>query len=69
MNIYYSNDFRGHWPVGTSAVIVARDLNEAYVLMAKELLSRGLGKDKHDFIVKELRTAEAGVIVLQDGDY
>lgn len=69
MRVFYSNDFRGHWPVGTAAVIVARNLDEAYTLMLSKLIGMGLGKDQSDFTVHEVATDATGVIVLQDGDY
>jgi hypothetical protein len=68
MRVFYSNDFRGHWPVGTAAVIVARDLDEAYVLLTSQLIAMGLGKD-NDFTVVEVPTDSSRCIVLQDGEY
>lgn len=69
MRVFYTNDFRGHWPVGTSAVIVARNLDEAYVLMNNQLCAMGLSKDNSEFTIKELLTDSTRVVVLQDGDY
>lgn len=69
MRVFYTNDFRGHWPVGTSAVIVARNIDEAYTLMTSQLIAMGLGADNSDFTIKELPTDSTQVVVLQDGDY
>ena len=68
MRVFYSKDFRGLNPVGTSAVIVARDLDEAYVLLTSKLIGMGLGTDQ-DFTVQELKTDSTTVVVLNDGDY
>lgn len=68
MRVFYSNDFRGFWPVGTAAVIVANDLNEAHVLLTSKLIGMGLGADQ-DFTVTELKTDSTNVVVLNDGDY
>lgn len=68
LRVFYSNDFRGFYPVGTSAVIVARDLDEAYVLLTNKLVGMGLGVG-NDFTVKELPTDSMHVVVLQDGNY
>ena len=68
MRVFYTNDFRGHYPVGTSAVIVARDFDEAYVLMTSQIIAMGLGKDNSDFSIKELPTDSTRVVVLQDGE-
>lgn len=69
MRVFYTNDYRGHWPVGTAALIVARNLDEAYVLMNNQLCAMGLGKDNSDFTIKELPTDSTHVVVLQDGNY
>jgi len=68
MRVFYSNDFRGHYPVGTSAVIVARDLDEAHVLLNNELCGMGLGTDQN-FTIREVKTDSTHVVVLNDGDY
>ena len=68
MSVFYTNNFCGHWPVGTAAVIVARNLDEAYVLMGKQLCEMGLAQNE-DFSIKELPTDRTHVVVLQDGDY
>lgn len=68
MSVFYTNNFCGHWPVGTAAVIVARNLDEAYVLMSKQLCEMGLAQTE-DFSIKELPTDRTHVVVLQDGDY
>ena len=69
MRVFYTNDFRGHYPVGTSAVIVARNLGEAYVLMTSQLIAMGLGTDNSDFTITELPTDSTRVVVLNDGEY
>lgn len=69
MRVFYTNDFRGHWPVGTAAVIVARNLDEAYVLMTSQLIALGLAKDNSNFTIKELTTDSTQVVVLCDGNY
>lgn len=70
MRVFYSNDFRGHWPVGTSAVIVARNKDEAYTLLTAKLIGMGLAPGADDnFSIHEVQTDRTGVYVLQDGDY
>mgnify|MGYP003639638745 CR=1 FL=1 len=68
MSVFYTNNFCGHWPVGTAAVIVARNLDEAYVLMSKQLREMGLAQND-GFSINELPTDRTHVVVLQDGDY
>lgn len=73
MRVFHTNDFKGHYPVGTAAVIVARDLDEAYRLMTSQIIAMGLGhhlgKPNGDFTIKELPTDSTGVVVLCDGNY
>ncbi len=70
MRVFYATGFEGHWPVGTSAVIVARDKDEAYVLLNNKLIGIGLPQSKdHDFTMEEVETDRTSVVVLQDGNY
>lgn len=68
MKVFYTRDFRGYFPVGTAAIVIARDLEEAYTLMTSKLIAIGLS-DNSDFTLHEVQTTSIQVIVLQDGDY
>ncbi len=68
MRVFYSSDFRGYWPVGTAAVIVARNADEAHTLLLSKLIGMGLGADQN-FTLAELKTDSTNVVVLNDGDY
>ena len=68
MNVYYTTDFEGHWPVGTSAVIVAKDKRQASKMLLKHLTSVGLVQ-KEEITIEKLDIKIPLVIVLQDGDY
>jgi hypothetical protein len=68
LDVFVSDDFHGHWPVGTSAVIVARDEAQARKLLQAELITHGLGKHD-DFHVRKIQTERPQAFVLQDGDY
>ncbi len=69
MRVFYTNDFAGHWPVGTAAVIVARNADEAYELMTSKLIAMGLMKDGNEFTLVEIATDVTSVTVLCDGNY
>ena len=70
MRVFYSNDFRGDYPVGTSAVIVARDKDEAHVMLTSKLIGMGLPpRADDDITIHEVPTDCTSVTVLQDGDY
>ena len=72
MKIYCTTDFEGHWPVGTSAVIVAKDKGHAHRLLEKELKKHGLELEGFcgcKVTFDEVDPTVAKAIVLQEGDY
>ena len=70
LRIFTCTDHDGHYPVGTSSVIVARDEEEARELLDTALVAAGLktGKEAR-YTLQELNTDRARVIILQDGNY
>ena len=68
MNVYTCNTFHGHWPVGTAAVVVAKDEAEARNLLSIELLKQGLGLSDFDELV-ELDLTKPQATILNNGDY
>jgi hypothetical protein len=69
MTVWLNTDFQGHWPVGTSAVIVADNKQQAAELLEKELERIGLSQKVDWQTMKELCTTSPGALVLQNGDY
>lgn len=70
MKVYTCNNFRGHHPVGTAAVVVAPNRVRAEVLLELELERIGLPQPRHfqlDLI--ELPSDYEGVSILNNGDY
>lgn len=67
MKVFYSNDFKGHWPVGTAAVVVAPDVATAHETLAEKLRSQGLPGDK--FTILEVHLDEPEVFILCNGEY
>lgn len=69
MNVYTCTAFRGHWPVGTAAVIVAGDALRARALLDAELVGQGLEptEDSDEFVL--LKTRISGAYILCNGDY
>jgi len=71
LKIYVNREFVGHWPVGTSAVIAARDRGHAKRLLLATLpielaqKNRDLELDTFEQFDSEIAKA----VVLQDGDY
>lgn len=66
--VFTCNDFIGHYPVGSAAVIVAHDLPHARLLLKMELEKEGLTLKQSDE-VKELDLNDFGAVVLNNGDY
>lgn len=69
MNVYYCTGFLGHAPVGTSALVVAKDRGHARRLLDKKLKERSLPASTRDDQIVKVDTDEAEAVVLQDGVY
>lgn len=70
MKVYTITGFPGHYPVGTSAVVVADSIGLAFRLLNRELEKHGLsGTSPEDCEFIELNTNEAHAKILQNGDY
>lgn len=69
MAVWLNTDFHGHWPVGTSAVIVADNKAQATELLEAELVRIGLPQKVAPQSMVELCTTSPGAVVLQNGDY
>lgn len=72
MRLYHNTSFPGHYPVGTAAVIVARDRAQAKRLLMEEAKKYGLKLADDDVDVKDFILMDTGVpacIILHDGNY
>lgn len=73
MKVFYTTEFSGHWPVGTAAVVVAENAEQAYLMLKEELKNHSIGlAGQDDFDASsfsELNTRYATAVVLNDGDY
>ncbi len=69
MNIYTSTDFRGHWPVGVAAIIVAKDKRQGVRLLEADLKKRGLEQKVSAKDLVLISTDLPQVLVLNDGEY
>lgn len=68
MKVFYNRTFYGHYPVGTSAVVVADDAAAAAELLEVELRYQGLAQRVYALDMFELEMKPQAV-VLQNGDY
>jgi hypothetical protein len=69
MKVFTISGFKGHWPVGTMAIVVAETVDEAAAILAAELTSRGLMDHPSAIDFSEIDTTTAGVKAIKDGDY
>lgn len=71
MQVFTCNDFAGHYPTGTAAVIIAPDEKDAEGLFSMALdaagLTRANAESKHTLVKLDMTKADA--IILNDGDY
>lgn len=67
LKVFVCNDFVGHFPTGSAAVIVATSEKHARALLGDQLRARGL--DAEQFTVRPLDASKAGVEILHDGNY
>jgi hypothetical protein len=67
MRVYVCKDFKGHYPVGTAAVICANDAYEARRLLSNELERVGLVQPVEKLTLKEI--IGYGCTILCDGNY
>lgn len=69
MNVYTSKGFEGHYPVGTAAVVVAKNAEIAAAILQDALRREGLDQSINSEDMKELETENSLVVILNDGNY
>lgn len=69
MKVWTNTEFKGHYPVGTAAAVVADTAREAAALLNAELKEHGLEASATADQFVELSTAMAHAVVLCDGNY
>lgn len=69
MKVFTCNSFRGHYPVGTAAVVVADDKHSAAKLLEDSLMASGLAQKITSAMVEEVDADLRQVIILSNGDY
>lgn len=69
MPVYTNTYFRGHWPVGTAAVVTANSPERAAKLLETELDRIGLGQPVEPEEMILFESNQESVAILRDGDY
>lgn len=71
MKVYTCTEFKGYWPVGTCAVVVAENRSHAAHLLTLQIIAQGLPKQmplSHEDMI-EIDTTVQGATILLDGNY
>lgn len=68
MKVFTVTGFKGYYPTGTSAVVVAKNRDDAVELIMAELKRIGL-EQYYVPNIEELNTRDRSVTILTDGDY
>jgi hypothetical protein len=68
MPLFYNKTFTGHYPVGTSALVIAPTVEEATNMLNQKLANIGLPQkvESKDMIYVSHKSQ---VIILNDGEY
>jgi hypothetical protein len=69
MKAFWNTAFFGHWPVGTAAIVVAHEPDDAAALLEAELAKQGLPQKIDASQMFEIDLSATGVVVLNDGEY
>lgn len=69
MNVYFNTSFKGHYPVGTSVLVIAENHQEAAQLLERELAEYGLAQEVKPYEMQEVKTDKKRIRILQTGDY
>ena len=69
MKVFYSTSFDGFYQVGTAAIIVAKNIDEAVTMLAIGLGEIGLTQPVGPQHLVEIKTSKESVHILCDGDY
>lgn len=69
MKVFYNKTFTGHWPVGSAAIVVAADQEDAARLLRLTLIKSGLKGDVEIKDMVHVNTRQFQAIILCDGNY
>ena len=69
LKLFTCNSFKGHYPTGTAAVVLAPSEEEAAALLEKELKNMGLAQSIKPDQMNYCKFSNSKVIILNDGNY
>ena len=68
MKIYWTDDFKGYYPVGVAAIVIEENELAARIRLNNELIGIGLEGLRQDSMLYEV-PFEPKAIVINDGNY
>lgn len=69
LGVYVCNQFTGHYPVGTAAVVVAESQEHAATLLNDQLVIQGLKGDANANMMALVMQTSPQAVILCDGNY
>lgn len=72
MKVFSITGFNRHYPVGTAAVVVAKDERHACQLLSERLAEEGLGtvlQTDTGIKIEQIKTHEPMALITHNGDY
>lgn len=69
LQVFTNVEFRGHYPAGVAAVVVAANREAAAQLLEADLAVRGLAQTVPAMDMHQLPLHEPCIWILRDGDY
>lgn len=69
MKLWTCTEFTGHYPVGTAALVVANDEEQACRMLEDVLLANGLRQEIKPEMLKRVSMGATRAILLCDGNY
>ena len=67
--LFRLTEFTGHYPVGTAAVVIANDEDQACRMLEDILLENGLRQEIKPEMLKRVSMGATRAILLCDGNY
>lgn len=69
LRIYACNNFRGHYPAGTSAIMIAKTREDAAELLEQHLMKQGLSQLISTEQIFEIDSSTEQAVIFSNGDY
>lgn len=69
MKIFWTDDFSGHYPVGTAAIVIEKNELAARIRLDNEIKSIGLDGLRPNAVLHKIPQTNPVAIIIRDGNY